>query len=240
MRKFRKYWSVFTLVLIFAVGFTMRQLAPTPVKAAGAAPVTVENFPATQNVNVTNTPLVNAAESGTWNVGITGTPNVNVNSLPAINFAPGASVNVANTAVAPLYFDNVSDSGRNAYQSTAECVPGATDVSLCVATFTVPNGHRLVIQHVTGGVPLAGTQLLYAAGSVFSDSSWQSRFILPITGDTVAWFDQAVTGYVDAISRLFVAVHGHGLNVSVAPGSPITVSGYLLDCAAAPCAAIAH
>ncbi len=34
----------------------------------------------TQNVNVVNTPAVNAQQSGTWNVGINGTPTVGFNS----------------------------------------------------------------------------------------------------------------------------------------------------------------
>ncbi|HEV2201018.1 MAG TPA: hypothetical protein VGR73_14465 [Bryobacteraceae bacterium] len=68
MAKFRTYWSVVALVLIFLVGVVMRELAPTPVQAMGSAPVTIQNtplpvmgtvgvnnFPATQDVNVTNT-----------------------------------------------------------------------------------------------------------------------------------------------------------------------------------------
>lgn len=47
------------------------------VSVKGIANVSVGNFPATQNVSVTN-PSLAVTQSGTWNVGVTGTANVNI------------------------------------------------------------------------------------------------------------------------------------------------------------------
>src|SRR5579863_3384134 len=86
-------------------------------------PVSVSNTPLPVNANVTNTVLpvqgtVNAAQSGSWNVGINGTPTVQlaagatvgVNGTPTVQLAPGATVAVsggtvklANTAATPFY-----------------------------------------------------------------------------------------------------------------------------------------
>src|SRR5438034_7830962 len=38
----------------------------------------------TQNVNVVNTPTVNAQQTGTWNVGINGTPTVSVSPFETV------------------------------------------------------------------------------------------------------------------------------------------------------------
>ena len=56
-------------------------LVPTTASAQKAAPVVVTNttaspVPVTGGVAVTNTPTVDAKQSGAWNVGITGTPTV--------------------------------------------------------------------------------------------------------------------------------------------------------------------
>jgi hypothetical protein len=90
MTHIRKYWAVVALVLIFAAGVAMRELAPLPVHAFGpsvSGTVSVDNFPATQNV------------SGTVGVG---------------NFPATQNVNVTNPATSPALVRDVDNAARNA------------------------------------------------------------------------------------------------------------------------------
>ena len=246
MKKFREYWSVFALVLIFAVGFIMRQLAPTPVRAAGAAPVTVENFPATQNVNVTNTPAVNAAESGAWNVGITGTPNVNVTNTPSVNAAESGTWNVGITGT-----PNVNIANTTPFPVTAADNPALqpyTD-SCFISTFsydgfgycsfdggTVPVGKRFVIETVSGEVSVAPgvkplIQLQYCTAvkqAYFAlPAALQANNIMGASGDVYV-ASQQVRLYADnSCSKVAPAVR---VDLNGGGGSAVfSFSGYLVN-----------
>jgi len=64
---------------------------------------------------------------------------------------PTVQVEVANPATNPALTSSVDDPGRIAYESNVNCsVFGGV---FCTATFAaVPQGQRLVIQHISGGL----------------------------------------------------------------------------------------
>ena len=107
---------------------------------------------------------------------------------------------------------------------------------------TTPPSHRLVIQHVSGALQYSAAPnplLVYVLDSVFhainaftpSVNTWSSA--VPLIN-----FDQRIQVYVDASQTYWVEVWA---NAAPTVGYvPVIVTGYLLDCTAAPCAAIAH
>ena len=177
--------------------------------------------PVTGTTTVSGT--VAATQSGLWSVGITGTPNVNV----------------ANPATAPALFLNVNDPGRIPYQSFA--VGPNTCSNLCEIIFpAVPDGHRLVIQHVSVNSQIstasAVVQVVVAGGN-----GANSFFLVTPQGNSTLGFvdaDQPVLEYVDSRQMPLVAIK---LNLATFNGQPgATITGYMLDCTIAPCAAIAQ
>jgi len=76
-------------------------------------------------------------------------------STPVTVVNPEVPVTVVNPATSPALTSSVDDPGRIAYQTVQE--PQCT-LNSCDFVFPdVPTGHRLVIQHVSGDLFLAGT-----------------------------------------------------------------------------------
>lgn len=112
-------------------------------------------------VSVVNTPTVNA--------NIIGTPTVNVATLPPITGAVTATlsntaVTVNNAATAPVLVRDV-DNGQNPYEvdltltndtaswgTTNSTCNASTNATQCQISFTVPSGHRYVVEHVSAYV----------------------------------------------------------------------------------------
>jgi hypothetical protein len=201
--------------------------APLPLPVTGTVAVTG---------NVATTGTVAATQSGPWNVSITGTPNVTV----------------ANPATAPVFNINVSDKGRVAYQNQTNsfsCV-ASDNGNTCPATGVVPTGHRLVIEHFFAGTPVTpfstGAQVfLYATtGKPFGPvaSAFPANLlVLPFNAPPSLVVDQPVLIYLDPGQQLrfslFVANGAQSLTFQNLASS---VTGYMLDCTIAPCAAIAQ
>ena len=97
----------------------------------------------------------------------------------------------------------------------------------------MPAGHRLVIQHVNGNI--AFNSRVSEVNVFVSSSEGFSGFLPPFTANGTQ-FDQLVQLYVDAGDLPIVSVGGDN---PVSSGS-VTLTGYLLDCIAAPCAKIAQ
>jgi hypothetical protein len=91
----------------------------------------------------------------------------------------------------------------------------------------VPANHRLVIQHISGNINASGPITVTSLASFFSAS--------PL-GNTVV-FDQPVLIYWDAGTTPFVQTQT--VTGFIFSGL-IQMTGYTLDCAAAPCAPIAQ
>jgi len=143
-----------------------------------------------------------------------------------------SSIQRANAAATPVR--NVDDPGRIAYENEQGLGAGQD----LVVFPKVPAGHRLVIQHVSAELRFQSfvssqVQVLVSGGGQAS-----SNFLAPFS-KSLAGFDQLVQLYVDAGEAPAVQIVADAGLTQVSSGF-LTLTGYLLDCTAAPCAAIAH
>ena len=143
-----------------------------------------------------------------------------------------SSIQRANAAATPVR--NVDDPGRIAYENEQGLGAGQDFVVFP----KVPAGHRLVIQHVSAELRFQSfvssqVQVLVSGGGQAS-----SNFLAPFS-KSLAGFDQLVQLYVDAGEAPAVQIVADAGLTQVSSGF-LTLTGYLLDCTAAPCATIAH
>lgn len=205
--------------------------------ASASKPSTLPAQPA-QDVNVVNTPSVNIANS----------PSVTVANSPSVNVTNTPNVNITNTSTQPVVNSSIDDPGRIPFQQQIALNAGeCSGVTTCLFTFrSVPSGHRLVIQHISGGLSYNGTPFFITVSLLAPNSGVPlSQFFAPLvvtgTGTSFTAFDQPVLAYIDPppISGAFF-----GIRVDLGPGSltsgslVMTMSGYMLDCAVAPCATL--
>lgn len=207
---------------------------PTPL----SIPVTVVSpLPVPVSGMVSGT--VSAQESGIWNVGITGTPSVNIANTP--------TVNLGTVPATPLLFRSVDDPGRIPYQAT-ETSSSCRSIGCSWSFPVISASHRLVIQHLSGyliftGTPQTNGGLVYLNATTGNPVT---AFTLPlvspgtVTSVPTLAFDQPVLIYVDGGSQAVVQIDfAPTLPINPLSSGSITATGYLLDCAAAPCASIA-
>jgi len=155
-------------------------------------------------------------------------------------------VSVVNPSTSPVPTSsvNVTDPGRIAYQSTV-APTACSGNSQCFFDFpAVPAGHRLVIQHISGLVQFTA-QPTFAQALIEDNKTGNnfSAFFVPtnVTGSgSIGLFDQAVLDYLDAGDFAIVEVDAFGSAVFATGTQDVILTGYLLDCSAAPCAAIAQ
>jgi hypothetical protein len=117
------------------------------------------------------------------------------------------------------------------------------------ADSSVPQNHRLVIQHVSGSIAVSSNpgSILVVLSQFVAGITPSSTFIVTslfpfdsVSRVGVFLFDQPVLLYFDAGQTPAVQV-SVGLSSSVINYNvDITLTGYLLDCTAAPCQPIAH
>ena len=170
----------------------------------------------------------------TGNVGITGTPNVNIANTPAVKLSGAADV--ANTAAAPLFIVNQDSPGRIGYESvvTQQCLSGG----LCTFSFgSVPQGHRIAIQHVSGHIGMAPVSPSTAALWLGTNGIVSPFSVFTVTaapGFLDQFFDQPVLAYFDSEQNIQLTV-----SASFNPAQDsIALSGYDLDCTTVPCNAL--
>jgi hypothetical protein len=149
--------------------------------------------------------------------------------------ASATNVNVVNPATEPALTRSVDDPGRIAYQSRAVCDLGG---NFCSFDFpAVPKNHRLVVQHVSVSLFSNTTGPTGAQVNLSGGANQAASFLLaPPSFLGASQFDQPVLQYFDAGSAPFVFATA---DVTLSEVSTATLSGYLLDCATTPCAAIA-
>jgi hypothetical protein len=151
-------------------------------------------------------------------------------------------VQVKNTSAAPALTSTIDDPGRIPYQSSVnmsgKCPPGG---STCFWEFgSPPAGHRIVIQHISGTVSFNGTPISIPV-NLNNGSGLLASFLAPFAN--FSSFSQPVQAYFDPANIIEVQIF---LIEGTYPNPPdsftevITLTGYELDCTAAPCAAIAH
>ena len=152
------------------------------------------------------------------------------------------AVYMVNTAATPGLVSNIDNPGRIPYQSianmTGKCPLGG---NTCFWEFgNPPAGHRIVIQHVSGligfGTAPSEVEVLLNNGSGFPLSAFFAPF------KTFSAFDQPVQAYFDPAEIIEVQI---GLVGGAFPdpadsiSEVVTLTGYELDCNAAPCPTIA-
>jgi hypothetical protein len=162
---------------------------------------------------------------------------------PATNPVP---TSVVNPATNPALTSSVDDPGRVAYQSTNEADCGGAGGSCFLALSAVPPGRRLVVQHVSGRLSFTSNPgpVFVQVPATKSRSSVISFFFVPVNqfgsaGGFFSYFDQPVLGYLDAGALPRVEAFSGDPSFPGSTTGFFTVSGYLLDCTAAPCAPIA-
>jgi hypothetical protein len=169
---------------------------------------------------------VNAAQDGTWNVGLLGTP----------------TVALQNSATMPLFFRNVDEPGRIPYQSINEVPGGCTGGECSLSTQPVPAGHRLVVTHVSGDVQINPLPQVITFSVGRQDGALITGFTLPQPYVLYAnSFDRDVLFFVDGGQfYTFTALLDPSSQFLAGAVQTFTATGYLLDCTAAPCAPIAQ
>jgi hypothetical protein len=158
-------------------------------------------------------------------------------------------VKVVNTTSAPAIGSLMDDHGRIPYQSEVDGgsvgippVPCDQTVGCDFVFGPVPAGHRLVIERVTGVVPstvAAQAFVILSNPNSPSPGTVYAAFTLPPTS-TAGYFEVPTLVYVDSQQSVDVTVAFSGAGFASGFFRRVIVKGYLLDCTAAPCAAIAH
>ena len=157
-------------------------------------------------------------------------------------------VQVVNTTTNPAIVSNMDDQGRTPYQaqilgtSAANCPAEGS----CAFTFdAVPAGHRLVVQHVSMEIQAAANSVpaLVSLGASLGSAVtvFPATVQAPADVPTIV-FDQPVLAYFDAGQTPVAGIllgNGNFVFGGTTQQSAF-LSGYLLDCTAAPCSAIAH
>jgi len=168
-------------------------------------------------------------------VAINGTPGVNVNNTP--------NVHIVNTSSSPALTSSLDDPGRHPYQATVSrpSCQATSGGENCGFLFPlIPLNRRLVVEHVSGIFSFTAVPTILYAGV----GSPVAANFFPIPQATVAppgaltSFDQATKLYFDT-TTLSPLVSLAFLGTANLQGGSVTLTGYLLDCAAAPCAPIA-
>lgn len=221
--------SMQTNAVLLKAGILLLIAGGLPAAMSGQTSVKVVNTP---NVHVTNTPSVTVAN----------TPSVTVANTPTVNVGNTPNVNVANTPTKPVFVSNLDDPGRIAYQSIVSNTGKCSGAS-CFWEFGSPApGHRVVIQHVSGLIGFNGSAGTISVSLNNGSGFPVSSFFGPLSASALfSSFDQTVLAYFDSSQIIEVQVDLIG---STFPGGNISeivsLSGYELDCNAAPCAPIAH
>jgi hypothetical protein len=206
--------------VIVTAGVIVLTLTGTIMNSRSAA---AQGPPNGMSVNVVSSVPLHADVSG--NVGITGTPNVNV----------------TNPARAPVLALNVDDPGRIPYQSFSVADSCDSIFPICSGLFTaVPSGHRLVAQHFSGAMTFKSPPASFVFVNLASTSTslyqpFNSFQLTPGDGSE-AHFDQSILLYFDPGQQPKATLTFHG--TASFDVIYLTLTGYLLDCAIAPCAQI--
>ena len=159
-------------------------------------------------------------------------------------------VKVVNTTSAPALNSSVDDRGRIPYQSEVDGgsagIPPVSCDQLIGCSFKfgpVPTGHRLVIERVAGVLPTTlASQAFVSLSNPNSPlpGTVYAAFTVPTTF-SAGYFDLPTLVYIDSQQSVSVDVAlTAGAAFPTGSFRRIIVKGYLLDCTAAPCAAIAN
>jgi hypothetical protein len=164
---------------------------------------------------------------------------VNVIAPQAVHAAVAALVQVSNPATSPVLNSRIDDPGRIPYQNVAQC----QNTNFCsLAPQPVPANHRLVVEHVSAQFESASAtagQCDFSVSVVLGPLQAYGSFLMPpsvfVPNSNISGSNQSIRVSVDP-NELFLFECRANTTLQAAF---LGVSGYLLDCNAAPCAAIA-
>jgi hypothetical protein len=167
----------------------------------------------------------------------------------ALHAVVATLVLVANTSSNPAIVSDMDDPGRVAYLSSARFISGPAECNSegCLLNFgPVPANHRLVVQHLSADLVFTSApgqvSLEYFGAGMGIRGGLTSQATAAFHNASVAQYREAfelpVQFYVDAGQSFQTNMQAENLGGFL--GGSVTASGYMLDCAAAPCAAIAH
>jgi hypothetical protein len=161
---------------------------------------------------------------------------------------------LVNPATIPALTSSVDDPGRNAYQGFVSASCGTSGE--CEVTFpNVPQGHRLVVQHVSAQLFLSNLPIASVEVALNKKSSSNPlyppavTFFAPppqvVNASAQIQFDQPVLFYFDGGDipdvTAFVTGTSNNLNAYITGGN-VLLTGRLVDCTLTlnPCAPITH
>jgi len=176
----------------------------------------------TQNVNVVNSPMVTAQQSGTWNVGINGTPTVGID---------GANNTVKIDGGVPVPVRDVDNPARQPFQANFQIFLadgnfyGFQDIS-------IPANKRLVIEFFSATADVAQGDFPEIDVRTVTGNVISGHFITSSRQGTINNFDQYVVGqtvrlYADPGTQVKI-----DFSRTMSQGIALfggTISGYFVD-----------
>jgi hypothetical protein len=201
----------------------------------------------------------NAAAQTATDVNVVNVPSVRVTNPLRVSFPETvpvtgnvtatipSGVKITNPSTAPVLASHLEDPGRIPYQSdvaaSAQCPYQGIASQQCVASFAaVPAGKRLVIQNISLAFIGALPSDMYFAVNVTQNSVNHGFLTRPTTASAVVdneyVFAQSNTTLYADPGPVYLIVRFHSPN----PLFPQTfaLTGYEIDCTAAPCAPIVN
>lgn len=151
-------------------------------------------------------------------------------------------VTVLNTTANPAIVSSMDNPGRIPYTSRQSLFLSSPTSSESFTFPAVPANHRLVITQLSNNLTVntsSATTLsvtLLNPGILNEGAAW---FYAPTT-NSISLFTTPVTWYFDAGQTPQVSAIPAFAGVQLTGGQAVTLFGYMLDCSAAPCAALAE
>ncbi len=170
------------------------------------------------NVSVTNTPTVNLASGA----------SVSVTNTPTVNLASGTSVGISNTPANPVLVRSVNDAVGQIFQKQMQINMAAGEFGKS-ASFFVPAGKRLVIEHVSAAGFDDGDQHLRFAVDTSVNGEFASHFLVTERQGGHPYFrvSQQMRVYADPATHVQVVVlRPTSTTTAIAV---MTISGYYVD-----------
>ena len=189
----------------------------------------------TQNVNVVNTPSVNAQQSGTWNVGINGTPVVGLDAgNNTVKFdAVNNTVKVDPTN--PLSIRDVDNPARQPFRkSVFVSFPDGATFAAINPGINPPAGKRLVIEAVSASGNIPSGQK-FACTLNITDEFAQVLFNLDLTLTLQATFGGVDSFQGNTTTRVYlepsdnIAFDAFRTSGAGSGGMRVSFSGYFVD-----------
>ena len=151
-------------------------------------------------------------------------------------------VTVLNTTANPAIASSMDNPGRIPYMSRQSLFLSSPATSASFNFPTVPANHRLVITQLSHNLTVNTSSATTLSVTLLNPSnltSGEAWFYAPST-NSVSLFTTPVTWYFDAGQTPQVTGIPASSGVQLTGGQAVTLFGYMLDCSAAPCAALAQ